>query len=85
MSTALTFLGLVVLGALADVLSLAWHYARDAKRTGRMVALGCALELLNAAPFLTVIALGEWWPVAAGVVGSAVGTFIGAKRAPADR
>lgn len=83
--TALAFVALVALGAVADVLSLAWHYARDARRTARMVVLGCALELLSAAPFVAVIASGEWWPIVAGVIGSAIGTVIGAKRAAADR
>lgn len=78
---ALYFVGLVALAAGADVLSLAWHYARDARNTTRMVILGCALELLNSAPLVMVIALHEWWPIAAGVVGSAIGTVVGAKRA----
>lgn len=82
---ALYFAALVALAALGDVLSLAWHYARDARRTARMVVIGCALEIVNAVPFVVAIELGEWWPVAAGVLGSAIGTIVGAKRAPSDR
>lgn len=83
--TALAFVILVALAACADVLSLAWHYARDARRTARMVVIGTVLELVNAVPLVAVVALAEWWPIAAGVIGSAIGTVIGAKRAPSDR
>lgn len=82
--TVFGFVALVALGALADILSLAWHAARESRRTARLVAVGCVLELVNAAPFVTVIALGEWWPIIAGVIGSAIGTYIGAIRAPAN-
>lgn len=79
---AFAFLALVVVSVIADVLALAWHYARDERKTWRMVVLGCALEVVNAAPLVTTIMVGELWPIAAGVLGSAIGTVIGARRAP---
>lgn len=82
--TALAFIALVALAAVYDVLTLAWHYARDASKIGRMVVIGCIMEVAAAVPLVLAISLGEWWPIGAGVVGSAIGTFIGAKRATAN-
>lgn len=82
--TALAFAALVVLAAAADCLSIAWHRSRESGVMGRTVALSIALEVLNAVPFAAALAADDWRLLAAGVVGSAIGTAWG-MRAPADR
>ncbi len=85
MRDAALFVALVVLAGLHDFLALTWHYAREAHRTTRMVVVGVAMELVGAVPLVVALELGAWWPVAASVVGSAVGTVLGMGRAPAER
>lgn len=83
---ALQFLALAALAAVHDFLALAWHYAREARRTRRMILIGIVMEIVGAVPLVVALELGAWWPVAAGVVGSAVGTSIGmGRRAPPAR
>lgn len=79
--TALVFIVLAALAAVYDVVTLAWHRARERGHVARTVALGCALEAMAAVPIVTAFELGTWWPLAAGVIGSAIGTSWGMRRA----
>jgi hypothetical protein len=83
--TALAIIALVAIAAAADWLSIAWHRARESGRVARTVALSVALETLNAVPFAAAIAVDDWRLLAAGVAGSAIGTALGMRHAPADR
>lgn len=83
--TVVAFVVLVALAAVADVLSIAWHRARERAAVGRTVALSVALEALNAIPFAAALAADDWRLLVAGVAGSALGTWWGMRRAPADR
>jgi len=78
---ALYFAGLVALAAVYDVVTLGWHRARERGEIARTVTLGCALETLAAVPLVIAISCNEWWPIAAGVIGSAIGTSVGMYRA----
>lgn len=82
---ALEFLGLAILAAVLDVTTFAWHRARERGARGRTVALGVAHELLGAVPFMIAIELGTWWPLAASVVGSIVGSTWAMRRATPAR
>jgi hypothetical protein len=79
--TAAAFFGLVALAAGYDVLTIAWHRAREDRRLLATVIIGCVMEAAAAVPLAFAISLGEWWPIAAGVLGSAIGTFVGMRRA----
>jgi ABC-type methionine transport system permease subunit len=81
--TALAFTVLAVLAALLDVTTFAWHRAREREQRARTVTLGVAHELLGAVPFMIAIELSAWWPIAASVVGSIVGSTWAMRRAPA--
>lgn len=84
----LTWLAFTVLTALAaayDVLTIAWHRAREAGKVGRTVTIGCAMEAIGALPFVAVVVSGEWWPLVAGVIGSAIGTALGMRHAAPAR
>ncbi len=81
MPTWLAFAALVVLAALYDVLTFAWHRAREARRVGRAVVVGVGMEVVGTAPFLVAFATGEWWFLAAGILGSVIGTTFGMARA----
>jgi hypothetical protein len=76
------FAVMVALAAVYDVLTLAWHRAREGAARGRTVVIGCVMEAVAAIPFMVAIELGEWWPIAAGVIGSAIGTAWGMRAAP---
>lgn len=78
----LTFIGAVLVAAAADVLSIRWHDARERRQVRRAVALGVALEVANAVPVAAAVALSDWRLLAAGVIGSVIGTAWGL-RAPA--
>lgn len=82
--TALAFLGLVALAAVLDVLTLAWHRAREAGARGRTVVIGVGHEIAASVPLVVAIELGAWWPILAGVIGSVIGTTWGMRRAPSD-
>lgn len=82
--TLLAFIALIALAAVYDVLTLAWHRAREARACTRTVVIGCVMEAAAAVPFIVAIELVEWWPIVAGVIGSALGTTWG-MRATADR
>jgi ABC-type methionine transport system permease subunit len=81
----LAFTALVALAAVYDVLTIAWHRARETAHVSHAVIIGCTMEALAAIPFILAIELAEWWPIAAGVVGSAIGTTWGMRRAQANR
>lgn len=80
----LAFAGLALLAAIYDVLTLSWHRSRERGEIGRTIVIGCAMEAVAAVPFVVALELGEWWPIAAGILGSAVGTWAGMRHAPSD-
>lgn len=83
--TALVFVALVLLSTLHEFFGIAWHYAREAGNTGRMLGIGTAMNVAGAVPLVVAIEQGTWYPLAAGIVGSAIGTIIGMNHAPATR
>lgn len=82
--TVLAFVALVALAAVLDVLTLAWHRARERGLRGRTIVIGVGHEIAASVPLVAAIELGAWWPIAAGVVGSVIGTAWG-MRAPSDK
>lgn len=82
---ALIFVALVGLAALHDFLALAWHRARERAERSRTIVIGVAMELVGAVPLVVALELGTWWPVAAGVLGSIVGTALGMDRRAAPK
>ncbi len=80
MLPAAIFVALVALSAAYDVITLAWHRSRESGAVRHTVVLGCLLEAMAAVPFVTALEMGAWWPLVAGVVGSAIGTTWGMRR-----
>lgn len=82
---ALYFTALVALAAALDVVTFAWHRARERRQRGRTVAIGVAHELLGSIPLVVAIELGTWWPIAAGVVGTVIGSTWAMRDAAPDQ
>jgi hypothetical protein len=82
--TALAFVALVALAAILDVLTLAWHRARERGMRTRTIVIGVGHEIAASVPLVVAIELASWWPIAAGVLGSILGTAWG-MRAPSNK
>lgn len=74
------FILLVFISAVYDIVTIAWHNNRQAGRVGPTVALSVCLEGLAAAPVAVAILSNDWRLLLAGLVGSALGTWIGMVR-----
>lgn len=79
--TFLAFTALVALAAIVDVLTLAWHRARERGDRSRTIIIGVGHEIAVSVPLVVAIELSSWWPIAAGVLGSIIGTAWGMRAA----
>lgn len=80
MTTAALLLAAVACAALLDVLSCAWLLARERDDRPRCVMLAGAMEACGCLPVGLAITSDSVYFLAAGVVGSMVGTWLGLRR-----
>jgi hypothetical protein len=71
---------LFVLAALGDYLSCLWHQAREAKRVWRITIISMLIEAVNWLPIWLAIMQEDLRIAAVSIVGSGLGTLLGASR-----
>ena len=69
-----------VLGFLADVFTMSWHRAREARQIYRTAILSMVLETLTWLPVILFVLADDWRVAAISIVASGCGTLAGAHR-----
>lgn len=72
---------LIIISAVYDIVTIAWHRNREAGKIAPTVLLSVCLEVLATAPVAVAILADDWRLLLAGVVGSAIGTAVGMSHA----